>query len=63
MSLNQDEWKLIDRFKEPSSYAALGPALAAVGFNLPGQWLPVVSYIGAGLCTGLAILLKEAPTS
>lgn len=54
---------LLDRLKEPSSWSALATALVGAGVNLPGQWLPVVSYIGAGLATALGIFLHEGESA
>lgn len=57
--MNSQEWKLIDRFKEPSSWAALAAAATTAGLVLPGQLIQALSFIGAGICVLLGVLLKE----
>lgn len=59
MPLTPTEWKLIDRFKEPSSYAGLTAALGGFGITLPAGYLQTISYLGAGICLALSIFLKE----
>jgi hypothetical protein len=59
--MTPDEWKLIDRFKEPSSWASLAAGLTAVGFVIPSQLIQTVSLIGAGVCVALGFFLKEQP--
>ncbi len=57
--MNDAEWKLVDRFKEPSSWAALAAGFGTFGFVLPGGLVQVVSLFGAGFCVLLGVLLKE----
>lgn len=57
--MNDSEWKLVDRFKEPSSWAGLAAGAATFGFAIPAGWAQAVSLLGAGLCTLASILLKE----
>ena len=57
--MNDAEWKVIDRFKEPSSWAAISVPLATMGLVVPTQWLQVISLVGSGLCVVLGIVLKE----
>ncbi|HVC54961.1 MAG TPA: hypothetical protein VND95_03345 [Stellaceae bacterium] len=57
--MNDAEWRLVDRFKEPSSWAALAAALGTLGIAVPGQFVQVISLFGAGLCSALGILLRE----
>lgn len=59
--MNPDEWKLIDRFKEPSSWSALATGAALVGVSIPSSWMQVVAFVGSGVCIALGILLKEQP--
>lgn len=58
-SLNTQEWRLIDRFKEPSSYAGLSTLLAMAGLSIPAPWVSAISLIGSGICILLSIVLKE----
>lgn len=53
------EWRLIDRLKEPSSYAALGTALGFMGITLPPGVVQAIPLIGSGICLLLGIILKE----
>jgi hypothetical protein len=62
MNITKSEWEIIDRFKEPSSYASLGAGFAAFGVVVPAQWMQIVSYVGAGICLLLGVLLKEGKT-
>jgi hypothetical protein len=57
--MNDQEWKLIDRFKEPSSWAALAAGLAGIGITVPSQWVQVIAGIGSAACVLLGILFKE----
>lgn len=53
------EWKLIDRFKEPSSYAGLASLCAMAGVVIPAQWVQVISFAGSAVCVALSVLLRE----
>lgn len=57
--MNDTEWKLIDRLKEPSSWAGVAAPLAALGFSLPSGVVQAISLLGAGACVLLAVLLGE----
>jgi hypothetical protein len=57
--MNDQEWKLIDRFKEPSSWAAIGAGVATIGVNLPPGMVQAVSYVGAAGCILAGVFLKE----
>jgi len=50
---------LITRGKEPSTWAAVGPALGGLGFVVPSQWMQVISFFGMGVCCLLGIILPE----
>jgi hypothetical protein len=57
---------LIERFKEPSSWAGIAgiatPILAVFGLTVdPGIWT-YLAYIGAGIAGVLAIVLPERAT-
>jgi len=47
---------IIARLKEPSTYAALAPVLAAVGWSVSGTTL---AAIGGGIAALLGIFLPE----
>ena len=52
--------KIVDRFKEPSSFAAIAAVLVGVGVNIEQtEWWGPVVYALAGLAGLAAILLKE----
>ena len=57
--MNDEEWKLIDRFKEPSSWSAIGAGLVGLGLYIPPGAIQAVSLIGAGGCVLAGVLLKE----
>jgi hypothetical protein len=57
--MNEQEWKLVDRLKEPSSWAAIAAAFAAFGITIPNDWVHAISLVGAGLASILGIVLKE----
>ena len=57
--MNSTEWRLVDRFKEPSSWSALAAGFAALGISVPGPVLQAVSYAGAAVCVLLGFLMKE----
>ena len=57
--MSQDEWKLIDRFKEPSSWAGLAAGLGALGVSVPAGIVQGASLVGAGICVLLSVILKE----
>jgi sulfite exporter TauE/SafE len=50
---------IVDRLKEPSSYAGLGALLALVGVNLDGQLLQAIAGVAAALAGLASILIKE----
>lgn len=57
--MNDQQWKLLDRFKEPSSWSAIAAGLGSLGVMLPPGIVQVISLVGAGLCVLAGILLKE----
>jgi len=59
MPLNQQEWSIIDRFKEPSSWNALATIPATLGFVVPGPVATAIGFVGAGICVLLGFILKE----
>jgi hypothetical protein len=61
--MNPNEWKLIDRFKEPSSWAGIGVLLSTIGVNVPSGLVQAISLLGAGACVLLSVLLKEGKQS
>ncbi|CAN1564077.1 hypothetical protein MCERH10_02812 [Caulobacteraceae bacterium] len=50
---------ILDRLKEPSSYAGLGALLALVGVNLDGQLLQAIAGVAAALAGLASIFIKE----
>jgi hypothetical protein len=52
-------WKIVDRFKEPSSWNAIGTILAAIGVSLPSPILQAIPLMGAGFCVLLGFFMKE----
>jgi hypothetical protein len=61
--MNAQEWKLIDRAKEPSTWASIGTALGMFGLTVPGPTWQAITMVGSGLALLAGILLKEAPAS
>lgn len=57
--MNDTEWKMIDRFKEPSSWGVFGSALGMFGISVPGGLMQALSLIGSGACLLIAFLMKE----
>lgn len=57
--MNSQEWKLIDRFKEPSSWASLAAGLGVIGVTVPSNIVQGISLVGAGICVLLGFFLKE----
>ncbi len=50
---------ILNRLKEPSSYAGLGALLALVGVNLDGQLLQAIAGVAAALAGLASIFIKE----
>ena len=50
---------ILDRLKEPSSYAGIGALLALVGVNLDGQLLQAIAGVAAALAGLASIFIKE----
>lgn len=50
---------VLDRLKEPSSYAGLGGLLALVGVNIDVDLLQAISGFAAALALLLSFLIKE----
>lgn len=53
--------KFVNRFKEPSSWTALGGAASMIGVTIPPGILQGVSFIGAGIAFLLGFFLQEKP--
>ena len=51
--------KIIERFKEPSSYAALSGVLAMAGVIIPKDLWQNVALIGCGLCGAVGFFKGE----
>lgn len=51
--------KVIDRLKEPSTWASLAIILSAFGINLEGELLQAITQVGIGIAAVLGIVLKE----
>lgn len=58
-AMNDAEWKLIDRFKEPSSWSALAAGLSMLGITVPAPLFQGISMAGAAVCVLLGFFLKE----
>lgn len=52
---------ILQRLKEPSTYAAISAALAAIGYNVPNETIQAVTMAGVGLASLAGILLAERP--
>jgi len=50
---------LIQRLKEPSTYAAIAAALVALGLNIDDSIIQGVTQAGTGVSALVAIILKE----
>lgn len=57
--MNAAEWKLVDRFKEPSSWSAIAAGAGMLGVSLPAGMMQGISLVGAGICVLLGFFLKE----
>lgn len=57
--MNPTLQKLLDRFKEPSSWTALMGMLAGVGFVVPDGIAQSITFAGAAICCALGFCLKE----
>jgi len=51
--------QIIDRFKEPSSYAALSGVLAMVGVVIPSDLWQSIVMLGCGISGVLGFFMKE----
>lgn len=51
--------QLVERFKEPSSWAGLAAFAGMVGFNLDPGVAHGIALVGAGVCTLVAIFVPE----
>ena len=49
----------LNRFKEPSTYAAIAAALIAVGLNVDDSVVQAVTQAGTGLAALAAVFLRE----
>lgn len=54
---------ILDRLKEPSSYAGLGALLALVGVHLDGQLLQAIATVAAALAGLASFFIKERAAS
>jgi hypothetical protein len=61
--MNSSTWKLVDRFKEPSSWAALASGAAMIGVIIPPGYMQAISFVGSGICVLLGVILKESPNA
>lgn len=52
-------YSFASRFSEPSSYAGIAAAMAALGTQVPGQTLQAIIFIASGVCGLVAFFLKE----
>lgn len=50
---------LLVRFKEPSSWLAIGAGAAGLGFTLDAGLVQAIAYVGAGVCGLLGFFLPE----
>lgn len=50
---------LIDRFKEPSSWASIAAVLTAVGVNIPSDLNNTLAFFVAGVAGLIGFFLKE----
>lgn len=50
---------LVNRFKEPSSWAGLGALMALAGFKMSGVEVGYIVDIGVGVCGLLAFFIPE----
>jgi len=50
---------LLERFKEPSSYAPLMGVFTAIGWNLPDGMFQTISYGLAAIAGVLAFFMRE----
>ncbi len=60
--MNEQQWRLVDRLKEPSSWAAIAAGFAGCGITIPSEWAHALSLFGAGVCCLLGVLLREKST-
>ena len=51
--------KIIDRLKEPSSWAAIAIALGVFGIEASPEYLKVVTQAGTGVSALMAVLMSE----
>lgn len=55
----QTEYKLAERFSEPSSWAGIASGAALLGFSLPPGVVQGITLIGAGVACLAAFFLRE----
>tara|TARA_R100000935_G_C2813254_1_gene156045 strand:- start:221 stop:388 length:168 start_codon:yes stop_codon:yes gene_type:complete len=51
--------KILDRFKEPSSYAALSGVLAMGGVIIPNDLWQTIAMLGCGACGAIGFIKGE----
>ena len=54
--------RIIDRFKEPSSYAALAGVLAMIGITIPVDLWQNIIMIACGASGVVGFFMSEKPT-
>lgn len=55
---------LVEKFKQPSSWAGIGVIAGTVGLNMGDATIQAVSLIGAGVAGLIAVFLSEkGPTT
>lgn len=54
---------ILGRLKEPSSWAALGPLLTAIGWKISPELWDSIAIVCMGICNTIAIFLKEKQKS
>lgn len=50
---------ILDRAREPSTWAGLGPLITAAGWQVSPEHWEAISMAGMGICGIIAIVLKD----
>ncbi len=53
------DWTLLDRLKEPSTWASIGSFLGMIGVTLPGGVMQAIPLMGAAAALIAGVLLRE----
>ncbi len=53
------DWTLLDRLKEPSTWASIGSFLGMVGVTLPGGVMQAIPLLGAAAALIAGVVLRE----